>query len=489
MPSAKIRLINRGLILTYFILLCRPLKNETKTSNILMRVHFIAIGGAVMHNLAIALHKKGYRVTGSDDEIFEPSRSRLDGYGLLPAEEGWHPGRITTDIDTVILGMHAREDNPELIRAGELGLKIMSFPEYLYEQTKNKKRIIVAGSHGKTTTTAMIMHVLKTNGRKFDYMVGSSIDGYETMVGLSNDSDLAVLEGDEYLTSVIDKRPKFHLYKPDIAILNGIAWDHMNVFPTFETYIEQFRIFVDKISDGGCLIYFEDDEEVRKVALASDKRIKKIPYRVHGYFQNSKGFFAATHNRVVPLKIFGEHNMQNLSAAKEACLASGISEDEFYSALESFEGTSKRLQLLNENDSGAVYLDFAHSPSKVRATVEAVASRYPGRKIIACLELHTFSSLNIEFLPNYKGALDKADIRIVYYNPHAIRQKRLPELSEEKVKSSFGDEKIQVFNNSTEMISFIKQQKLRKAVLVFMSSGDFDGIDLRSRGNDLLLNN
>lgn len=453
-----------------------------------MRVHFIAIGGAVMHNLAIALHKKGYKVTGSDDEIFEPSRSRLAGYGLLPPEPGWNPGIITSEIETIVLGMHARDDNPELIRARELGLKIMSFPEYLYEQTKNKKRIVVAGSHGKTTTTAMVMHVFKSLGWRFDFMVGSSVEGYDTMVGLSDDSEIAVFEGDEYLTSAIDRRPKFHLYKPDIAVLNGIAWDHMNVFPTFENYIEQFRIFIDKISPGGYLIYFEDDPEVRKIAVASENKIKKIPYRVHGYFQNKTGFYAATHNRTIRLKIFGEHNMQNLSAAKEACLASGVSEDDFYRTIQSFGGTSGRLQLLNEAESGAVYSDFAHSPSKVKSTVDAVANRYPGREIIACLELHTYSSLNIKFLPLYRGTLDMAAVRIVYYNPHAIHQKKLPDLSVEEVKSCFGGEKTAVYNNSAEMISFIRQQKFRKPVYLFMSSGDFDGLDLRSLSKDLLIN-
>jgi UDP-N-acetylmuramate: L-alanyl-gamma-D-glutamyl-meso-diaminopimelate ligase len=451
-----------------------------------MRVHFIAIGGAVMHNLAIALHKKGYMVTGSDDEIFEPSRSRLAAYSLLPGKEGWNPDSISPDIDTVLLGMHARADNPELLRARELGLKIMSFPEYLYEQTRDKKRIVVAGSHGKTTTTAMIMHVFKTTGRKFDFMVGSSIEGFDTMVGLSDESDIAVFEGDEYLTSAIDRRPKFHLYNPDIAILNGIAWDHMNVFPTIEKYIEQFRIFVEKITGSGCLIYFEDDPEVKKIALGAGNQLRKIPYRVHGHFQNKTGFYAATHSRVIPLKFFGEHNMQNLSAAREACLAAGVSEDDFYNSVQSFEGTSGRLQLLAENESGAVYSDFAHSPSKVKATVEAVVSRYPGFNIIACLELHTFSSLNIDFLPQYKGTLDMAGLRMVYYNPHALRQKKLPDLSAEKVKSSFGDENLKVFDNSSELISFIKQQNFRKVVYLFMSSGDFGGLDLQSRGKELL---
>lgn len=444
-----------------------------------MRVHFIAIGGAVMHNLAIALKKKGYDVTGSDDEIFEPSRTRLSKYGLLPLKEGWHPESITTDIDTIILGMHAKADNPELLKARELGLEILSFPEYLYEQTKDKKRIVVAGSHGKTTTTAMIMHVFKKLGVKFDYMVGSIIDGFETMVGLSDDSKVAVLEGDEYLTSALDKRPKFHLYMPDIAILNGIAWDHKNVFPTYENYIEQFRIFVSKISDGGSLIYFDGDNEVKKVALEADNRIKKVPYQVHGYFQNKQGFFGATHNRVVPLKIFGEHNMQNLSAAKEACLAAGVSEDDFYEAIQSFEGTSKRLQKLSENEKGIVYLDFAHSPSKVKATVEAVKMRYAGRDIVACLELHTYSSLSSDFLPLYKGTLQDATYAFVYFNPHAIALKKLAQLNRDDVKKAFGGNDIEVFDNATDLFSAIQNKVYSNPVYLMMSSGDFDGFDLK----------
>ena len=445
-----------------------------------MRVHFIAIGGSVMHNLAIALHKKGYIITGSDDEIFEPSGSRLDRYGLLPEKWGWDPGIVTRDIDAVILGMHAKSDNPELLKARELGLKIMSFPEYLYSQTKDKKRIVIAGSHGKTTTTAMIMHVFRVLGIKFDYMVGSQIDGFETMVGLSDEAEIAVFEGDEYLTSALDKRPKFHLYKPDIAVLNGIAWDHMNVFPTFENYLEQFRIFTEKISDGGSLIYFDGDAEVKKIAQSSRVNIRKIPYKVHGYFQNKTGFYAATHNRVIPVKIFGEHNMQNLSAAREVCLSVGITEDDFYEAIQSFEGTSRRLQKLKDNENGLVFLDFAHSPSKVKATVEAIVSRYPGREIIACLELHTYSSLSGDFLPLYNGTLANATVAFVYFNPHALELKKLKHLSKEAVIKAFGGDNIKVYDNSGEMFSFIKSQDYRCPVYLLMSSGDFDGFDINS---------
>jgi len=453
-----------------------------------MRVHFIAVGGAVMHNLAIALHKKGYIVTGSDDEIFEPSRSRLALYGLLADKDGWYPELITKDIYTIILGMHAKADNPELARAKELGLKIMSFPEYIYDQTKNKKRIVVAGSHGKTTTTAMIMHVLNKSGRKFDYMVGSSIEGYETMVGLSDESEIAVLEGDEYLTSAIDRTPKFHHYRPDIAIINGIAWDHMNVFPTYESYFEQFKIFVETITPGGTLAWFAGDKEIEKITRFCREDIKVIPYKTHGYFRNKTGFFAASHNRMVELQIFGEHNMQNLAAAREACYAAGISEEEFYGAISSFKGASRRLQKILENNNGTVYLDFAHAPSKVKATVEAVAERYPDRPIIACLELHTFSSLNNDFLPQYRGTLDKASSSFIYFNPHALKIKKLPPLSIENVKEAFGGSGIRVYNNSDKLFSDMKEMKSDNPVFLLMSSGDFDGIDFNLLSGELLSN-
>jgi UDP-N-acetylmuramate: L-alanyl-gamma-D-glutamyl-meso-diaminopimelate ligase len=452
------------------------------------RVHFIAIGGAVMHNLAIALHKKGYTVTGSDDEIFEPSKARLASYGLLPLSMGWDPERITDKLDSIILGMHAKADNPELLKARELGIKIMSFPEYLFEETKNKRRIVIAGSHGKTTTTAMIMHVLKYSGISFDYMVGSSIDGFETMVGLSEDSEIAVFEGDEYLTSPLDRRPKFHLYKPDVAVITGIAWDHMNVFPTFENYVDQFRIFVSTITNNGSLIFFGEDKEAAGLASEARDDIRKIPYKTHGYFQNKTGFYAATHNRVVPLKIFGEHNLQNLSAAREACFQAGVTEDQFYQAIQTFEGTSRRLQKINETDNGIVYLDFAHAPSKVKATINAVAERYPLREIVACLELHTYSSLNSDFLPQYSGTMAKATYPFVYFNPHAVAMKKLALLSKEHISEFFGSEKVEVFDNSSEMFEKIRKLNVKDPVYLLMSSGDFDGTDLKELAYALLSN-
>jgi UDP-N-acetylmuramate: L-alanyl-gamma-D-glutamyl-meso-diaminopimelate ligase len=451
-----------------------------------MKIHFIAIGGAVMHNLAIALHLKGYDITGSDDEIFEPSRSRLASYSLLPEYYGWHPERITNNIDVVILGMHAKVDNPELLKAIDSKVRIMSFPEFLYEQTKDKKRIVVAGSHGKTTTTAMIMHVFKTLGVKYDFMVGSSISGYETMVSLSEESEIAVLEGDEYLTSAVDRRPKFHLYIPDIAVLNGIAWDHMNVFPTFVNYVEQFRIFADKITDGGSLVYYADDPEVKNIAGNVTGNIQKIPYHVHGHFQNKTGFYAATCSRTVPLKIFGRHNMQNLSAAKEACIAAGFSEDDFYDSIQSFEGTSGRLQKLLETPKGVFFSDFAHSPSKVKATVESVAERYPGRNIIACFELHTYSSLSKDFLGFYKGTLEKATHAFVYFNPRQFELKKLIPLSKDSVKEAFTGHNLTVYNDTAEMFENLKTRHFNFPVYLFMSSGDFDGFNLKQLSEELL---
>lgn len=444
-----------------------------------MRVHFIAIGGAVMHNLALALQKKGDNVSGSDDEIFEPSKSRLAAAGILPVEEGWHPENLTSDIDTVILGMHAKADNPELLRAKEMGLKIVSFPEFFYEQTKDKIRIVVGGSHGKTTTTAMIMHVLKYNNIKFDYLVGSAIEGYETMVGLNQESTIAVIEGDEYLTSPLDPRPKFHLYKPHIAIINGIAWDHANVFPTFENYCDQFRIFASCIEPGGTLLYFNDDPVAKQIGESCPDNINSIPYFVHGYFTNKLGTFAATVSRTVKVNFFGAHNMQNMSAAKEACLAAGISEDAFYDAISSFPGTSKRLQHICSTDERIVFLDFAHAPSKVKATVEAVREKYPDRKLVAVLELHTYSSLNTSFMSHYKGTLDKADIALVYFNPHAVSLKNLAPLDNRDITGAFDCERLQVFSDSEALINAVKEVDGKEVAFLFMSSGNFNNTNIK----------
>ncbi len=449
-----------------------------------MNVHFIAIGGSAMHNLAIAMHKKGYRITGSDDEVFEPSKTRLKNLGLLPEKEGWFPEKINAGLDAVILGMHARADNPELARAKELGLRIFSYPEYIYEETKNKTRVVIGGSHGKTTITAMILHVLHYNKIDCDYMVGAQLAGFDTMVKLSEDAKIAVIEGDEYLSSPIDRRPKFHLYKPDIAILSGIAWDHINVFPTFDNYVEQFRIFVNLITENGVLVYCEDDAEVKKVAEETTNKIKKIPYSVPEHsIENGVSYLQLSINDQqsrIPLSVFGRHNLMNLNGARLVCNQIGVSDAQFYEAIQSFKGASNRLELLFKNDSTTIFRDFAHSPSKLKATTAAVKEQYPNRKLIACMELHTFSSLNENFLAEYKGAMDKADVAIVYYNPHTIEHKKLKPISPEQVKEAFDRKDLQVFTSSKELMDTLKTGGFKDTNLLLMSSGNYDGVDVKN---------
>ena len=451
-----------------------------------MKVHFIAIGGSAMHNLAIALHKKGVLVSGSDDEIFDPAKERLARYGLLPAEEGWHPEKLDHSFDAVILGMHARADNPELLRAQELGLKIFSYPEYLYEQAKDKKRVVIGGSHGKTTITAMILHVLQHHGVDCDYMVGAQLEGFEVMVKLSESARIMVFEGDEYLTSPIDRRPKFHLYKPDIALISGIAWDHINVFPTFDNYVEQFRIFAAMVPSTGVLVYCEEDAEVKKVAESVSKKVHIIPYALP-LFKVVNGNTTILHDgKETPLMIFGKHNLQNMNGARLVCNELGITDNQFYEAIQDFKGAAKRLELVDRNDSTAVYKDFAHSPSKLKATTTAVKEQFPDRKLVACMELHTFSSLNQEFLQQYRGAMDEADVAIVFFSPHAIAQKRLPAITEEMVLKAFGSKNISVYTDSEAMYKALTAMNWHNANLLMMSSGTFNGIDFGALAREVL---
>jgi len=453
-----------------------------------MKYHFIAIGGSAMHNLAIALHKKGDTITGSDDEIFEPSKSRLAKYGLLPEKTGWFPEKISASIDAVVLGMHAKSDNPELLKAKELGLKIFSYPEFLFEKTKNKTRVVIGGSHGKTTTTAIIMHVLKTLDIKFDYMVGANIEGFETMVDFSDDTDIAVFEGDEYLTSPIDLRPKFHLYNPHIALITGIAWDHINVFPTFENYVEQFKIFTDKIEQNGNLIYFEGDKNVKSIAEQARPDIEKISYNTHNHIIKNGVTYLLHNKEEAEIKIFGNHNLQNISGAKQVCLKLGITEDDFYKSISIFEGAAKRLQLLAKSSNVVVYQDFAHSPSKLKATIDAVKQQYPHKKIVACMELHTYSSLNKEFLQHYKGTMDSADTAIVFYSNHALELKKLEKLDKKSVAQSFDKQEIKVFDDKNELKKQLSFMDLSNSVLLLLSSGNFDGLKLTELAKELVEN-
>jgi UDP-N-acetylmuramate: L-alanyl-gamma-D-glutamyl-meso-diaminopimelate ligase len=455
-----------------------------------MKVHFIAIGGSAMHNLAIALCQKGYTVTGSDDEIFDPARSHLQKYGILPASTGWHPERITPDLDAVVLGMHARIDNPELLRAQELGLKIYSYPEYLYEQSKEKTRVVIGGSHGKTTITAMILHVLQHVGIDADYMVGAQLEGFEVMVKLSERAKVMVLEGDEYLTSPIDRRPKFHLYKPNIAIISGIAWDHVNVFPTFDIYKDQFAQFINLIEPGGKLIYCHDDASVREVAEGNKRSdIQKLPYDVPEVKVENGVTCLLVKGKEVPLKVFGRHNMLNLTAARFACCQLGVTDEQFYEAIQSFKGASKRLELVKEQGTCAVYKDFAHAPSKLTATIAAMKDQYPDRRLVACMELHTFSSLTDAFLSQYAGSMDRADLPIVYFDPHALELKKLPPLSKEHVHDAFHNKKIEVFNDSHSLVKRLQELFPRGTTeqnLLMMSSGNFDGINFTDLANKLI---
>ena len=442
-----------------------------------MNIHFIAIGGSAMHNLAIALHNKGYQVSGSDDTIHNPSKSRLEKYGLLPNQFGWFPEKINDSLDVIILGMHAKIDNPELLKAQELGLKIYSYPEFLYEQSKDKTRVVIGGSHGKTTITSMILHVLNYHGREVDYMVGAQLDGFETMVHLTEENEFMVLEGDEYLSSPIDRRPKFHLYKPNIALLSGIAWDHINVFPTFDNYTEQFSIFTDSLVNGGIMVYNEGDVEVKKVVESSSNSIKKYPYNLPKHLIENGITYLQTSEGDLPLEIFGNHNLENLAGAKWICQHMGIDEDDFYEAIASFKGASKRLEKIAENDNTVVFKDFAHSPSKVAATTKAVKEQYVNREVIACLELHTYSSLNAEFLAEYKGALNYADKAVVFYSPHAVEIKKLKEVSKGQIANAFEREDLIIYTNPVEFKEYLFSQKLEKTALVLMSSGNYGGLD------------
>lgn len=442
-----------------------------------MRIHFIAIGGSAMHNLAIALHKKGYQVTGSDDTIHDPSKSRLEKYGLLPKEFGWFPEKINTDVDTIILGMHAKIDNPELLKAQAIGLKIYSYPEFLFEQSKDKTRVVIGGSHGKTTITSMILHVLNYHDREVDYMVGAQLEGFETMVHLTEENEFIVLEGDEYLSSPIDRRPKFHLYKPNIALISGIAWDHINVFPTYENYVEQFQIFTDSLINGGILVYNEEDPEVKRVVESSTSAIKKYPYRTPPHSIDDGTTYLETVEGDVPLEIFGNHNLQNLAGAKWICQHMGIDEEDFYEAIASFKGASKRLEKIAENDTTVIFKDFAHSPSKVEATTKAVKDQYENRTVLACLELHTYSSLNAEFLKEYKGALKYADKAAVFYSPHAVKIKQLDEVTSDQIAEAFEREDLMIYTKPSEFQKFLFSENLENSAVLLMSSGNYGGLD------------
>ena len=444
------------------------------------RVHFIAIGGSAMHNLAIALHRQGFDVTGSDDEIFEPSRSRLDRLGLLPDKLGWHPEDITSGLDAVILGMHARRDNPELRRAQELGIPVYSYPSYFYERTKGKTRVVIGGSHGKTTITSMIVHVLRHADVEFDYLVGAQLDGFDCMVRLSESSRVAIIEGDEYLASALDQVPKFHLYKPDIALISGIAWDHINVFKTFESYVDQFRRFIACIEPGGKLVHCAEDDVVNAIAQEPEVSAQRIPYGIPKHRIVDGVTILETAHGDVPLQVFGRHNLMNLEGARHVCHLLGIGDKEFYASISTFLGAAKRLEKLAEAPGRIVFKDFAHSPSKLKATLDAVREQFPERRLVACMELHTYSSLSEGFIDQYAGCMDAADRAVVFYDPHAVQLKRLPPIPVERVKKAFAREDLLVHNDPIAVMGEVRRGIGGDSVLLMMSSGNFGGLDLQA---------
>jgi UDP-N-acetylmuramate: L-alanyl-gamma-D-glutamyl-meso-diaminopimelate ligase len=450
------------------------------------RVHFIAIGGSAMHNLAIALHQKGLLITGSDDEIYEPSKTRLQNYGLLPEQMGWYPEKLTTDLDAIILGMHARADNPELQKAKELGIPVYSYPEYIYQQSIDKQRIVIAGSHGKTSITSMILHVLKYYNRKFDYMVGAQIEGFDTMVQLSEDAPIIVIEGDEYLSSPIDRRPKFLHYKHHIGLVSGIAWDHINVYPTFEDYVKQFDLFADSTPKGGILIFDETDDLVTVICRKEREDVMSQEYQAHKHKIENGQTFLVTEFGDIPIQVFGEHNMRNLNGARTVLSKIGISDKQFYEAIKSFRGAANRLEVVGKNKQTVVFKDFAHAPSKLEATTKAVKDQFPDRQLVACMELHTFSSLNKEFLKQYKDTFNTADQSVVYYSPKTLAHKKMPELSEEDVKKAFNNKNLLVFTDNQALQEFLYTQEWANKNLLLMSSGNYNGLDLKQLSSNLL---
>jgi UDP-N-acetylmuramate: L-alanyl-gamma-D-glutamyl-meso-diaminopimelate ligase len=450
-----------------------------------MKVHFIAIGGSAMHNLAIALARKGFQVTGSDDELLDPSKTRLEKQGILPSSIGWDEARITSDLDAVILGMHAREDNPELLKAKELAIPIFSYPEYLYEQSKNKHRIVIGGSHGKTTITSMLLHVVNELGLKVDYMVGAQLEGYDCMVKLTDDAQFMILEGDEYLSSPIDRRPKFHLYFPNTALISGIAWDHINVFPTWENYIDQFDQFCALIQENGTLVYNTEDATVNSLGEKYASKLTTKAYQTPQYEVTESGTLLHLDGRSYDLQVFGGHNLQNLMGAMRLAESMAISNHDFLTAIKTFTGAGKRLQKVTETTGFTMFKDFAHSPSKLKATTKAVKEQFSNRKVVACMELHTFSSLRQDFLPLYEHAMDAADVALVYFSPKVVAHKKLAPITKEMVQAGFKGDVI-VVNETSEVLQFINKIDWHDSVLLMMSSGNFDGIDYDQLGSEII---
>ncbi|MEM9830149.1 MAG: Mur ligase domain-containing protein [Bacteroidota bacterium] len=452
--------------------------------NSLSRVHFIAIGGSVMHDLALHIAQKGVQVTGSDDEIYDPARTALAEAGLLPEEIGWFPAKIINELDAVILGMHARPDNPELAKAQELGIPILSYPDFIYESSRDKQRVVIAGSHGKTTITAIIVHVLSHLKREFDYVIGAKIDALPGRVQLS-DAPVIIIEGDEYLSSPIDRSPKILKYHHHIGLISGIAWDHYNVFKTENEYVEQFDLFADASPKAGVLIFCEEDDMATVIGRKERADVARIEYKTHSYRISDGKSYLKTADGEVPIKLFGAHNMQNISGALEVCKRLGVTEKQFYNAIGSFQGANMRLELVTENSHFRLYKDFAHAPSKLLATTKAVKEQFTDRQLVACVELHTYSSLNPEFIGQYRDTLKDADVGIVYHNPEVSQHKKLDPLTNEQLKTAFAQENILIFTKTQDLRNYLTEQQWANKNLLMMSSGTFGGLDLVELGEKI----
>jgi UDP-N-acetylmuramate: L-alanyl-gamma-D-glutamyl-meso-diaminopimelate ligase len=450
-------------------------------------IHFISIGGSAMHNLALALQQQGHTITGSDETIYEPSRTRLQQYNLLPAEMGWFPDKINANLDAVIVGMHARKDNPELAKALELGLPIYSYPEFIYQQSQEKQRIVIAGSHGKTTIAAIILHALKYHNRIFDYWIGDTIDGFDTTVQLSSTAPLIIIEGDEYASSPIDSRPKFLHYKPHIALINGIAWDHINLYPTWDEYVDQFESLAEAMPKAGILIFDESDDMLDVIGQKERDDITKVPYFPHpNKIIDGKTYLITKQGKQILINLFGQHNLKNIAGAMTVCDRIGITEEQFYEAIPSFKAVSDRLEKIAESAKRIVYRDFAHSPAKVEAATEAVKQQYPSKKLIAVVELHTFSSLNKAFLDQYSGTMNAADEAVVFIDTKTLADNHLSSITTDEVKAAFDHENLHVFTDAAGLQDFLRMKPSHEAqVFLLMSSGAFDGMDIKAIADEL----
>lgn len=438
-----------------------------------------------MSQLAIALHKQGHHVTGSDDEIKNPSKSDLNEAGILPSKEGWYPEQITDYIDTVILGMHALADNPELTKAKKLGINILSFPEFIYNLSKQKQRIVIGGSHGKTTIVSMIIHVLREFGKEFDYVCGSKVAGFDQMVQLT-DAPLIIIEGDEYPSSKEDTKAKFLNYHHHIGIISGIAWDHVNAYPTFDEYVQVFEAFADQTPKAGTLILNEEDDLVTMIGKKERSDVTVIDYKVHPYVVKDDNFHLIYEKKHIPVQVIGRHNMQNIEAARLVCKHLGVPAEVFYDSITRFKGATKRMEPILQQDSIRTFSDFAHSPSKVGATVNALKETYPNERLTAVLELHTFSSLRTEFLPEYRNKLEGADMAAIFISKEKVSLSASGPGFRDEIISAFGYHDLKVFEDKDQLEEWLLNLVPQSGNYLFMSSGNFDGLDIRKFSSKLI---